>query len=201
MAPENNAKVDPILKMETDKYAKVWQHPEYKFWSGEVAEVGRIIEWARKKPIKNILIIGCGEGYGLHYLSREGFSVHGIDLVNVVRFKSLKSSMTVVPVWDTGIRSLSYDACIAIDVLEHIPHDRIIQSVQEIGRVSKFFYFSISCKQDRMGKLINDTLHMTVKPAWWWVQVISKYLSVETFTGSPKSVKIIGRKSGILEDE
>jgi len=201
MAPGNNIKEDLILKRETEKYAKVWKCPQYKFWSGEVAEIGRVIDWAKKKPIKNILIIGCGEGYGLHYLIRDGFSAHGLDLVNVIRFKNLKNSMSVAPIWDTGIKSLSYDACIAIDVLEHIPPDRIIRSIQEVGRISKFFYFSISCKQDRMGRLINDTLHMTVKPAWWWVQLISKYLTIETFTGSLKSVKVIGRKSGVLEDE
>jgi len=182
---------DDILSKEIDKYNKVWKHPRYSYWSHEVAEMPNIIAWAKSKPIRKILILGCGQGYGLHYLSMEGFSVYGLDIVNVLAFSKFKDRVVTAPLWDTGFKDLEFDACIAIDVLEHIPEDKVADSLAEISRICKFFYVCISCKKDRLGKLIDNRLHLTVKPHWWWLKLLRKYSSISKFDGGPDDVRII----------
>jgi len=180
---------------EKEKYQKIWRFKEYSIYSNECNNLETIYKWAIKKPIKNITIVGCGEGYGLHYFAQKGYNVLGIDIVNVNRFSQYK--FVESPIWQANIPYyLDYgysDLIIAIDVLEHIPPEKLDNTLKNISNSCKFFYFSIFCKEDNMGKLINDNLHLSVLKPEEWLAKIREYFIIENYNGGNVNIIIKGR--------
>lgn len=185
--------MDELYKKEKEKYQKIWKVPQYSCWSNESVEIWNVINWLKKNPIKKVLIIGCGEGFGIHWLIREGFDAYGLDIVNVLKFPEYKDKFKEATIWKTGYIDKEFDVCIAIDVLEHIPFERVENTIKEIKRISNFFYFGIACREDKCGKLIGETLHMTVQPPHWWLQLIQKHLIIENYHGGLSNLVIKGR--------
>lgn len=173
---------------EKNKYTQIWKRPEYKVYSNECNKLETIENWIIKKPIKTITIIGCGEGYGLHYFSRKGYDVKGLDIVNVNRFPQYK--VIEEPVWKANIPFS--DLIIAIDVLEHIPKEKIAETLINISKSCKFFFFSIFCNKDKLGVLIGQRLHLTILKPEEWIIAVRKYFKIESFNGGTVSIDIKG---------
>lgn len=183
-----------LIENEEKKYQKIWQHIEYKFDSDECLKIWDIIGWLKRKPIKKILIFGCGEGYGVHWLQKEGFDVYGLDITDVFKFNELKSKFTKASIWNNNFKDNEFDCCIGIDVLEHINSNKIKKTLQEINRISKFFYFVIDCHPDTCGSLIGEKLHLSVNNPYVWLTAINKYLNIEYYSGNEIKLDVRGRK-------
>jgi len=182
---------DKFLANETKKYTSIWKYPEYRVFSNEMSEIETVISWAKKKPIYTVLDIGCGEGYGVYQLEKEGYNVYGLDLVYVIKVP-LKNKPFISPAW--VLPDANYDLIIAIDVLEHLPQDKIEYVFNEINKRCKFFYFSIACRSDQMGIMIKQDLHLTVKNPSWWLSKVTGYFDVESFNGGMKNIVIKGKQ-------
>lgn len=189
---DNEAKDNDLLTRETNKYTKIWKVPEYSFWSQGVSEVRPFIEWAKKLPVKEVLVVGCGQGFELHYLEKAGFSVYGLDIVDVLKFKIFENRLTIAPVWSLPYKDLEFDAILCCDVLEHIPSEKIRLTLQEINRVGKYWYFSIACRPDKMGRKIGETLHLSVHPPNWWIRQITRHLTILNYSGGLANLSIKG---------
>lgn len=183
-----------IFKFEQDKYKRMWDKKEYTYYSSECNALSNIETVFRTRPIKDILIVGCGEGHGIHKLTRAGYTVKGLDLVDAIKYNEYKSKLVIQPAWDTKFSDIEFDLIVSIDVLEHIPEQKIDSTLNELRRIGKFFYFTIACRKDKMGELINETLHLTVKTPAWWVSKISKYFSIEKYYGSMGEITLYGRR-------
>lgn len=182
-----------FLEKEKEKYRETWRKEAYKYRSPECQKIWDIIPWLKRKPIYHILVAGCGEGFGAYWLSKEGFAVTGLDIVNVIKFPfRSKLLLQEAPLWETHLQDKEFDAVIAIDVLEHITEEKINASLEEIRRISRFFYFNISCREDSLGKKIGKTLHLCVKPPDWWYTKINEIMNIEGYAGNKYELKIMG---------
>jgi len=184
--------MDDLFKSEKEKYQKIWEFKQYKVYSNECQNLDEVIKWAKKRPIYKILSVGCGEGYGIHWLTQAGFDAWGLDIVNVLKFKQYKNKLIVDTLWNLNNYTDEFDLIIAIDVLEHIPIDKIDDCLQAIANKTTFFYFSIACRPDQLGYLINDNLHLCVKPSYWWLDKIQNYFKIEGYKGGMSNLVIWG---------
>ena len=50
-----------LLIDEKAKYTKAWKLSEYSYYSPELQEIPTFLKWIRMKPVKNILVLGCGQ--------------------------------------------------------------------------------------------------------------------------------------------
>jgi len=182
------------IENEKSKYKKAWGLPEYRIFSPEGRIIHDIISWLKRKPIKTVLSVGCGEGFGMHWLEREGFEIFGNDIINVLKFPEYAGERFILgPVWDLP-PFMEADAVLAIDILEHLPEDKIQDTLRALRRISTFFYFNISCRPDKFGSQIGEKLHLTVKPPSWWYERIAGEFKIEGFAGNTYEFKIMGRR-------
>ena len=87
-----------------------------------------------------------------------------------------------------------FDWAISIDVMEHIPTDKVFDAIKNIaGLVNIGGAFLISTRPDRGGKKIGETLHMTVKPPLWWIRKFEAGFETE---GSRPDVKLLRHVTG-----
>ena len=61
--------------------------------------------------------------------------------------------------------------------MEHIPTHYVDDVLAGIARSVKAAFFAISLQRDVAGRLIGETLHMTVMPADWWKQKLEQHFS------------------------
>jgi len=54
--------------------------------------------------------------------------------------------------------------------MEHIPEKDVDKVLRNITKSAEKVFFNISLLHDSCGKLIGEDLHLTVKPAGWWIQ-------------------------------
>lgn len=189
----DNISDSKLLRDETDKYARIWQIPEYAYWSGECEEISRFLAWIAGRPIRSILVLGCGQGFGMNKLSKAGYQVFGADLVDVLVFSEHKKDLTIAPIWQLPFKLLQFDAVLCCDVLEHVPLNKAVPSLREMNRVAKFWYCTISCRSDNLGKKIDEVLHLNVRTPGWWINKLTSISNLWGFTGNTASVKIYGR--------
>jgi cyclopropane fatty-acyl-phospholipid synthase-like methyltransferase len=89
-----------------------------------------------------ILDVGCGMGFTLMSLQEIGYvHLEGIDIDSGQVQSCLNKKLNVTHVQDstTFLRSMSnsYDLIVAIDVIEHIPHDKQFEFVRAINLALK----------------------------------------------------------------
>lgn len=185
-----------LLTSEIDKYTRMWKVPEYTYWSGECEEISKFLTWIVGRPVKNILILGCGQGFGMHKLVKAGYEVFGVDLVDVLEFPEYKKNLTTAPIWKLPYKTIQFDALLCCDVLEHIPPSKVIATLQEMNRVSKFWYCTIACRPDKLGKKIDEILHLSVYPPSWWIKRITTLSNLWGFEGNTANIKLYGRHKG-----
>jgi hypothetical protein len=59
-------------------------------------------------------------------------------------------------------------------MLEHIPIQQVPTVLSNILHATEQVFFQISTEPDILGALINQPLHVTVRPASWWGTQIQK---------------------------
>ena len=71
--------------------------------------------------------------------------------------------------WDlTNPIPMEADYGICTDVMEHIPTEDVFRVITNIMESAHKVFFQISTIDDSMGELIEQPLHLTVKPHSWW---------------------------------
>ena len=158
--------MDTLAEHERVKYERMWARPEYHVCSpGELSAPDAIQTFGR---LGTVIDFGCGDGKAIHLFRKAGYRAIGVDHVSLMP-DTVQSCLWSLPA-DLPVADFGYCA----DVMEHIPPERVDDVLVNIARhVSRMAYFRIATTPDVMGKLIGETLHLTVQPAHWWLARVS----------------------------
>lgn len=157
---------------EFEKYTAIWSLDEYRAHSPGLDNVDRFVELIGPAHDQSIIDIGCGEGVAGLKLGELGYrDVTFLDLVSdqlrgdVPRGRFIRSA--VWSHWNL-VRRIGWDYGYCCDVMEHIPPEYVMLTLDRILSACRTVYFSISFQPDGFGAMIGDVLHLTVRPFTWW---------------------------------
>jgi SAM-dependent methyltransferase len=137
------------------------------------AEVVKLVSFFKRKNVRKLLDLGCGDGRHLIYLARQGFWVFGLDNApTAIRLASkwlekenltanlVCSDMSTIPWYDE-----SFDAIISIYVINHHRLEGIRCTIREIFRVLKpggWIFVIVGTSRPKPGK---------IRPKGEWVEL------------------------------
>jgi SAM-dependent methyltransferase len=183
-------------KQERKKYEKVWGFKAYRE-SGSPGDVFLqrlpVGQWLENHNVRTVLDAGCGAGRMIRSLKRKmpQLDVYGMDIAKNSIDPRLKDVFINQCIWDES--PMVYDAVFCIDVLEHLPEDKVEKSIRNLRSwAKKLLLLSICMKTDNFGKaLIDEPLHLTVKPARWWLERIMDLGEIEFLMASPTTLDVV----------
>lgn len=151
---------------EKEKYEEMWKHKEYREFSPGEKVIATFFDVVKPSPGSSIIDFGCGTGRAAVLLDKYGLNVTAVDFVpNALEIQSLKFVQAdlsdLIPI------TSEYGFC--TDVMEHIPPDKVDQTLRNIMRASGRVFFQISLVPDSMGLLIGHHLHLSVHTYEWWI--------------------------------
>jgi hypothetical protein len=151
---------------EREKYTLMWQTDSYRRLSPGEEAVDTFLEVMN--PDGLIIDFGCGTGRAGVALSRAGHDVFLIDFTDNCRDEKALSLPFLE--WDlTRPCPMSAGFGMCADVMEHIPPEDVETVIVNIMAASEKTFFQISTVADHWGALIDQPLHLTVKPHDWWL--------------------------------
>lgn len=135
--------------------------------------------------------VGCGPAYGVAYGVRKGLDVYGSDISSVLMDKywkpqGIEKRCFVAPVHRQPFQDGEFDFTVCFETLEHVPEEAVIDSLNELKRISHgVFLYSIALTPDKgpMGKKWKKS-HLTVKSKDWWLEKLEStgHFVVQAFT-------------------
>jgi len=145
--------------------------PQYRAWSPGMDNVSRFLEIVRPPKYSSLLDIGCGSGKAGLEFEKLGMRVLWLDITDagldpaVPREQFLQSSL-----WGWALPRVDcFDYGFCCDVMEHIPTEFSMLVLYRILSACKVTWFQIALVPDNCGRLIGETLHLTVRPFTWWL--------------------------------
>lgn len=175
-------KMDDLTQIEQEKYAFIWQGEKYRKRSP--GWDGREQAWRELGCQKGESLIdyGCGTGRATAWFKRRGLAVTGVDIAP----NALETDVPFVnaSLWKLPDTLEPHDYGFSCDVLEHLPTERVDQSLAAIAqRTRKATWLRIATRKDKNGpKLIGRPLHLTVKSAEWWRQKCEEHFRIVDVT-------------------
>lgn len=163
-----NAKYEDLT--EREKYQLMWQFDSYR--EGSPGE--RIADFYLDtfEPKGLVIDFGCGTGRGSLVISQRN-PVILIDFADNCRNEEAQSLPFIQ--WDlTKALPITAPNGFCTDVMEHIPTEDVEGVIKNIMASAKEVFFQISTVDDVMGDLIDEPLHLTVKPHSWWKDLFVK---------------------------
>jgi SAM-dependent methyltransferase len=169
------------MNLEQAKYEKLWrEHPAYRVVAPGEGFVSMFLRNAEVKSHHTVVDFGCGTGRGARKIrQRTGARVIACDFVDQCMDSDVdgvefhQHDLTKPLTWLEN-RPVDYGYC--TDVMEHIPTEDVPQVLANIVSAARRVFFAISTVDDAMGALIGEPLHLTVKPADWWRELLEKHL-------------------------
>ena len=158
--------VNMSKETERAKYMKTWNDKGYRLASPGEINLHKFLEQNPKRG--SLVDFGCGTGRATLKLQKEGFDVLGVDIAN-------NAIDTPVPfeeacIWEKPFKA---DWAYCCDVLEHIPPEFVEKTIENMQ--TKNCFIQVHLKEDKFGKRVNETLHLTIKPHSWWLEKLSKW--------------------------
>ena len=172
-----------VVAKERNKYERMWRHPAYSGYSpGEAA----LPQFTLPRPGDSLLDAGCGTGRAGLRFAQRGVNVTLLDLtlmgldhgeINAARLRSALHLETLESPIHELYRATLFDWIYCVDVLEHIPPSLLPRTLDALASITrKGGYLQVACFDDACGRLINETLHMTVRrPEWWYAEVADRW--------------------------
>lgn len=177
----------PVVKQgegnpEAEKYGKMWELDSYRKISPGEGLAQIFIDQARPKPGARVIDFGCGTGRGGLMLAILGkMHVTFVDFVRNCLDPEIREALTTQADMLTFVKAdleqplpvvAEYGFC--VDVLEHVPPDKVDQVLDNILLAAQHVFFSIAMFEDVCGKAIGETLHLSVHPFEWWMEQFTK---------------------------
>ena len=160
-----------ISETERQKYERVWAEEE----NYRKANWGLKI-WQQYSALfhgKSILDIGCGTGRLAGMLLEQGFEVGAVDIadnaIDPDLREVLKPYFTRTTLWDMDLGRM-FDMGVCADVMEHLPEDKVIPSLERIKAHCRTVLFVIAGYPSTHKGII---LHLTLKDGNWWQEQIA----------------------------
>lgn len=174
--------MQPLAVLEAQKYEAMWSHDAYR----KMSPADECFSWIERNlpdPPAKLIDFGCGTGRATKRLQALGYDVLGLDFAENCLDAGIDVPFRKVNLWD--LPDLTADCGICFDVMEHIPEQHVSDVLAGISRsVQGVTLFRIDNQPDNMGALIDDTLHVTVKPDAWWHLELGKHWKYVEYVGS-----------------
>lgn len=155
----------PEVLSEADKYTRLWKTETYRQHSPGALLVDLFMEMVQ--PRGRVIDFGCGTGRAGLEISRRGIEVVLVDFAvncrdgEAAHLPFIQADLTKeIPI--TG------DHGYCTDVLEHLSEETLPAAVRNMLAAAPELFCQVSTVHDRLGTLVGQTLHLTVKPADWW---------------------------------
>jgi SAM-dependent methyltransferase len=170
---------------EAYKYRRCWQTDVYREWSDGENLVGRALDLllpdVHLPEEISFIDFGCGSGRATAKLQAMGYSVLGVDHAANCLDTDVHIPLCVANLWSIPSVVNQSDFGYCVDVMEHIPEDKIdivLSKMKELCSKAVFF------KIDHNGAIFGDilgvgTLHNTIRdPEWWRVKLAGHFPGV-----------------------
>lgn len=172
-APE--VRIEPA-NPERAKYERMWAEPAYREHSPGEGWAIAFLAQARPPADAEAIDFGCGTGRG-----GLALALLGSLRVRLIDFAANCLDEEVAAACVTQPERLRFDAAdltraipwsapfgFCCDVMEHVAPDDVDRVLANVLGSAERAFFAISTEPDRMGALIGEPLHLTVRPAAWW---------------------------------
>lgn len=164
---------------EPEKYEKIWAMPQYRNHSPGERTAELFVRVAEPNRRTIIADLGCGTGRG-------GKAVRFLSGCNVIYVDFAPNCLDVPE--DSFVQAdlarpipIKADIGYCCDVMEHIPPAQVDDVLRNVCAVAPRVFFQIALFADNMGKLIGQTLHLSVHPAAWWLAKLQTFGQVLFF--------------------
>lgn len=159
---------DPIEIKERQKYKTIWEGNNYQ--SGNQHSFAQFIKDHVNFEFKNIIEFGCGDAkLFIQLLTRfREFDYLGVDITTAQVKRALKNHVIEQPIWRTGLVYNATELTVSCDVLEHIPTEKVEQSIIEILRLTTRATVHAICTRKAKQIINGENAHLTVQPLEWW---------------------------------
>ena len=162
---------------EREKYTKAWNLNDYRNYApGEQFTMPFLLSVKPKKD-HTIIDFGTGTGRSALFFHQAGFKVKMVDIAENCLDKEvaeeLSDNLTVACLWDENIPFGDVGYC--TDVMEHIPTEKVDAVIQNIMAHCHKCFFNICVTEDHFGKVIEEHLHLTVRPFEWWRDKLQEF--------------------------
>lgn len=161
---------------EKEKYQLMWNTESYREISpGEYIADFYITAF---KPEGHIIDFGCGTGRAGVKFKEAGLNPFLIDFTDNCRDEEAQEIPFLQ--WDLSeeMPTTSVNG-FCTDVMEHIPTEDVERVINNIMNSAEKVFFQISTIDDVMGDMIDEPLHLTVKPHQWWKELFASHWNVE----------------------
>lgn len=172
-----------LTATERVKYARVWREPEYRIACHSLAL------WRDRRDLfpesfSSAIDLGCGLGLLVDEWLRAGIDAWAVDLTAscldpgfAVRWgHRFREDCLWSMRWDRG-----FDFGVCADVMEHIPRERVTQTLRSIGALCGEVLFKIAHSEHHF---IGECLHLTIEPSRWWVDQMTALGGRAEFLGT-----------------
>lgn len=159
---------DPLEIKEREKYKTIWEGNNYQ--SGNQHTFAQFIKDHVNFDFKSIIEFGCGDAklyIQLLMRAKEEFSYLGVDITTAQVKKVLTRYVVQRPIWNTQIKEAA-ELTVSCDVLEHIPPEKVEQSIIEILRLTNRATIHAICTRKAKQIINGENAHLTVQPLEWW---------------------------------
>jgi hypothetical protein len=168
-----------LVDREREKYEKVYAADLYRGGPG-ASLAPEMLDVCNPSPGDSLADYGCGGGHALIKFQDAGLDVIGTDIVEtLVPDYRHYIPFVAAPLWDLPIGFPVTDWGFSAHVLEHLPPEKVDESLSEIARhTAKGFFVQVFLLPDIMGQHLNMTLHLTIEPWEWWAEKLSNHFTV-----------------------
>lgn len=167
--------------VERAKYEALWAGKAYRTGRSPGAAVARQVLKALGPTIGDLIIdYGAGPGKACKIFLEYGLHPIAVDIAENSLAPELRDEIFFIQANLWNLPPMHSDWCYCTDVLEHLPMDKVETAIKGISeRTLRGGYIQVATIYDRNGPLIaGKHLHLTVKPAPWWMDKVQQYFSV-----------------------
>jgi ubiquinone/menaquinone biosynthesis C-methylase UbiE len=153
-----------MIATERDLYKRLWT-TDYKRSQCAVPMASKVIKEVRKED--NLLEIGSGDCTTASILLKEGYKIKPSDIYATCPM------VVECPAWALPFVDKEFDVSFSTDVLEHLPTDKVVDSIKEILRVTKRKSIHVIATWGSTSK-DGEILHKTVREIDWWQDIFKQ---------------------------
>jgi len=157
---------------EKNKYEHMWGKDEYRKCSPAFHRFFDDVKSVINEG-DSIIEFGCGSGVGLGELAKS-HEVIGIDIAKNCLNKDVKVPFVEACLWEP--MNVKADVGFCVDVMEHIPPEKVYDTFKEIMEcVPKCLFIICKLQDSNRTKRIHPTLHLTVEGDKFWLKEAEKH--------------------------
>jgi len=157
------------IQEEKAKYERVWTHKVYRNTAPGEKLVQEAITHMGMEMEDSVIDFGCGTGRAAQLFWDLNFEVTGVDIAENCLDPSINIPLQIGCLWEPINLRAKFGFC--TDVMEHIPPEHVEKTLDNIWTcIEEGVFFQIATRRDGFGpRLIGEPLHLTIKPAEFWL--------------------------------